>query len=175
MRYVGRSTDRPRALGTFDGEGRFYLGGEAVISCYLRSLSFSLSIRIYLISSEQNRQSRPTYCSFTPAAWIYALRDKIKSAPRGSLIDIWSMAMMMRTETMLSCPELLIDNDKVITLCSIITIDAKHRREVDIVSSSVFALGGCLTLANTVRVGTFAKFILFPSTTVGSISIYDSG
>ena len=50
---------------------------------------------------------------------------------------IWSMIIMIMTERALSYPELLIELERVITVCKNITMQVKQNKDIDTVSKGV--------------------------------------
>ena len=106
------------ALGTRDGDSCFLRGGEAVISCSFRFFSLTNSAITSLISSWQSVETKKLSVIGVDEAFSAILIPANRSRPAAGRMESWSMQKMMRTEVMLSCPELLIELDRTITVCS---------------------------------------------------------
>ena len=113
------------ALGIREGDYCFLRGGEAAISKAFLSLSFYFSTKIRLISSEQIKPTKVDCSISSPEINKCSLIPKSKVRPKGILIITWSMAMAVRTEIMLSYPELLIEVDRVRMVWSCMTRQTK--------------------------------------------------
>jgi hypothetical protein len=104
------------ALGTREGDSCFLLGGEAVISTCFLFLYLLITAITSLSSSWQSELTRKvSIIECSEKRYIILMTAKVIRPAAGRIAN-WSMQKMMRTEVMLSSPELLVEFVRVATV-----------------------------------------------------------
>jgi hypothetical protein len=149
-------------------------GGEAVISCYFLFFSRTNSAITSLTSYWQRAETKKlSMMGLAETCSVILMIMKRRRPATGRMVN-WSIQKMMRTEVMLSCPELLIELLKAITVSNSRTMLESPIKQFRTTSDLLRAILPSHSFASSVGRRGSAEIAGIASILTESISIYDS-